>query len=268
MTTNKFLRQILVGLYLSLAASFTQAAGLTFEVQINYDTLLSNDADVVVTISGISNGQAFNETAPPTDGVWFMGEPGDFFEFNATGSARSGPTSDFGDVGDSQGSAQMMITVFGPAANLVDGGFIALLRYEIGASGFDAFSNAALGFEGPYDFDTGIPLVTASLNASADSRFGDKEEFIDTNPLTFGGPLIKERLWFFGPPSAPLPPLDPAGVKHSEFTFDFFRAAAVSSEANYNVTMSFSLVPVPVPAAAWLLGSALGLLGWMRRKAA
>ena len=267
MTTNKFLRQILVGLYLSLAASFTQAAGLTFEVQINYDTLLSNDADVVVTISGISNGQAFTEINPPTGGVWILVEPGDFYKFNATGSARSGPTSDFADVGDSQGSAQMFIIAFGPAADPVTPlGFVAQLRYEIGASGFDAFSNAALGFEGPYDFDTGIPLVTASLNASADSRFGDKEEFIDTNPLTFGGPLIKERFWFFGPPAAPLPPLDPAGVKHSEYTLDFFRAAAVSSEANYNVTMSFSVVPVP--AAAWLFASALGLLGWMRRKAA
>jgi hypothetical protein len=26
--------------------------------------------------------------------------------------------------------------------------------------------------------------------------------------------------------------------------------------------------PVPVPAAVWMMGSALGLLGWMRRRAA
>jgi len=31
--------------------------------------------------------------------------------------------------------------------------------------------------------------------------------------------------------------------------------------------MVFTTTPVPVPAAAWLFGSALGLLGWMRRRA-
>ena len=30
----------------------------------------------------------------------------------------------------------------------------------------------------------------------------------------------------------------------------------------------FSATVVPVPAAVWLMGSALGLLGWVRRKAA
>jgi len=35
---------------------------------------------------------------------------------------------------------------------------------------------------------------------------------------------------------------------------------------NYSDTFSFSATVVPVPAAAWLLGSALGVLGWMRRK--
>jgi len=189
-----------------------------------------------------------------------------FLKFVVIGSARSGPTSDFGDVGDSQGSAQMTFTAFEAAAAPVIPGFLARLDYEIGATGFDAFSNAALGFKGPFDFDTGAPLITASLNASADTRFGDKEEFIDTDPRTFGGPLIKEKSWFFGPPAAPLPPLDPAGVKHSELTLDFFRAAAVSSEATYMVTMSFSLVPVP--AAVWLFGSALGALGWRRRRKA
>jgi hypothetical protein len=34
------------------------------------------------------------------------------------------------------------------------------------------------------------------------------------------------------------------------------------------VRIRMDVLPVPVPAAAWLFGSALGLLGWMRRKAA
>lgn len=32
--------------------------------------------------------------------------------------------------------------------------------------------------------------------------------------------------------------------------------------------MTFQVAPVPVPAGVWLFGSALGLLGWMRRKKA
>ena len=34
------------------------------------------------------------------------------------------------------------------------------------------------------------------------------------------------------------------------------------------VTEDIPIPPVPVPAAVWLFGSALGVLGWMRRKAA
>lgn len=34
------------------------------------------------------------------------------------------------------------------------------------------------------------------------------------------------------------------------------------------LTWTLTTTPVPVPAAVWLFGSALGLMGWMRRKAA
>ncbi len=35
----------------------------------------------------------------------------------------------------------------------------------------------------------------------------------------------------------------------------------------FSFTGRFEITPVPVPAALWLSGSALGLLGWMRRRA-
>jgi len=45
-------------------------------------------------------------------------------------------------------------------------------------------------------------------------------------------------------------------------------ALAASGGAGFADDMSATLTAIPVPAAVWLFGSALGLLGWMRRKTA
>ena len=38
------------------------------------------------------------------------------------------------------------------------------------------------------------------------------------------------------------------------------------SSGSYNFELEITPIAVPIPAAAWLFGSALGLIGWMRRK--
>ena len=45
-----------------------------------------------------------------------------------------------------------------------------------------------------------------------------------------------------------------------------FTAALLFDDLNHALSLGFTAVPVP--AAVWLFGSALGVLGWMRRKAA
>jgi hypothetical protein len=46
--------------------------------------------------------------------------------------------------------------------------------------------------------------------------------------------------------------------------------ARVTDRANMSDSLSFNVTvaPIPIPAAVWLFGSALGLFGWMRRRAA
>ncbi len=51
--------------------------------------------------------------------------------------------------------------------------------------------------------------------------------------------------------------------------YDINELGQIVGYGTYNGEQTaFLLTPVPVPAAAWLLGSALGLLGWMQRRAA
>jgi hypothetical protein len=54
-----------------------------------------------------------------------------------------------------------------------------------------------------------------------------------------------------------------SGSEAAEFTSTFNVFAS-----DTDLLTAWSLAPVPVPAAVWLFGSALGLLGWMRRRKA
>ncbi len=59
------------------------------------------------------------------------------------------------------------------------------------------------------------------------------------------------------------------GIAGSALTIYIQRALSESPTSPFTqgYTLQFTASPVPVPAAVWLFGSALGLMGWMRRKA-
>jgi len=255
----------MIGLCLGLIASSAHAE-LTFEVQIDSSVLLHNDADATITIEGVSNGVPFltvNPSPAPAP-TWAVSLPGDFVTFRATGSARSGPTGMIADAGDSAVSATMNMTALGDGQPIGGSGVAAgfAIAYLISASGDDAFAtvNGDLRGTSPYDPDA-APTYLLTAQAQADTVYGDSEDFLDVG--TFGGPLVKDKLWIW-PGFGSQRPLAPGGEGFASGTLSG-HGAAISSTANYEASMTFSLSAVPEPAAAWLLGSALAVLGWMRR---
>jgi hypothetical protein len=59
----------------------------------------------------------------------------------------------------------------------------------------------------------------------------------------------------------------PAGTNVIEAQLGFNNASIFVMGAGFADNASLQVATVPVPAAVWLFGSAIGLLGWMRRKA-
>ncbi len=117
---------------------------------------------------------------------------------------------------------------------------------------FDPAFDNAIGTLGTID-------LTAGVAASADPTATLAE---DSQNLMFSYLAA-------GVPGFVIPP--PAGSFDPNATGEYNFAIQVSNTLGFGVetvAMDVQVQTVPVPAAVWLFGSALGLLGWLRRKPA
>jgi hypothetical protein len=76
------------------------------------------------------------------------------------------------------------------------------------------------------------------------------------------------NLWAFGTTNLICSPLLPFGCTTSESVYVPFLGDGFDGDFDNGkfTAAGYAVTTLPVPAAAWLFGSALGLLGWMRRR--
>ncbi len=106
---------------------------------------------------------------------------------------------------------------------------------------------------------TGSAFYTARIdNVDVQSMYLDPQVF--TTLVAFGSVNVPSLLFGAPIPSQP----GPAALTNIGIRLDFLLSAGDSA----SFTSNFVVLPavVPVPAAVWLFGSALGLMGVMRRK--
>jgi hypothetical protein len=145
------------------------------------------------------------------------------------------------------------------------------------ANSTTAVAQGSTGGEVVCDFTTtgcsapGLPLSTAFNSGALSSTLSIQPNAMTINNVTtdtgrIGGVetidlptnLVVDRQ--LGSPTA--------RVSASAVALAISEASASANTVLELLVTDATLVPVPVPAAAWLFGSALGLLGWVKRRAA
>lgn len=157
-------------------------------------------------------------------------------------------------------------------------GFNASAGTGAGGNTFSFSFSLPIALSGPIGANSSISYSLTSLTSAGaqidplNGKVAVAQE-VDTTP---GGltPLNKgvnvgDRFFFLGGPQTQNSPVYTASnVFVGNLAYDLMSVTvAFSLSPNSNVGLSgFVQQTVPVPAAVWLLGSALGVLGWIRRK--
>lgn len=184
----------------------------------------------------------------------------DFSDFSDPGSASPSGTSPWLtaliDDGGSAGSATLTLTAS-------DIGIADITQVYLNFDDALASTNLAITYaSGPAE-PTNIQTAVNTYQADGDGKFDilidfGNDNFMENESIVFNingtgaaSAFVASDFNFLS---------DPAG----EFKGPFYGAAKFQSTGNGE--QSAWVAAVPVPGAVWLMGSALGMLGWMRRK--
>jgi len=161
--------------------------------------------------------------------------------FSITYSKPSGPLTDTGISGSYSGSFEILAE----GTHVFDLDHLTLSTYTFGVNTFDLTNSKGVAvFSGGELFKLTIGGFTGS---------GPSE------PVDIGN-IDTQGDWRVLYSQDPVNQIKPSQVDYGSGGQGYFR--------NTGITGNFKITVIPVPAAVWLFGSGLGLLGWFRRKAA
>ena len=181
-------------------------------------------------------------------------------------------------------SSAFALTVDGPGTVLmIDGtdsnvtvnvtaldGTLPLAAYDFGfvtGTGYTAITSTI----GSYVFNGGDTVNFALRNRGLDNMFGTGDDLIYSilDPADYAN---QTYLLDIAPSYSQNPVVSSPYYRSLILTWDLDLNGVADTGFNLSVTTPLSsydgMAPVPLPAAAWLFGSALGVMGWMRRTGA
>jgi hypothetical protein len=210
---------------------------------------IENATDMHVGQVGFSVGENGDFEAGSQTFTWGQGDQQDtIYFYGADGNIDPFVNFGFGIV-DSGAASIFSFAFSSPVAPTIYG----LVNYTLDLAG--SFSNGSPNNGGSISMASPntLGILEGILNATAIDGIGTAASFLSGGSSTYG-PFASSGTYDCGM----------AGCTLLGTRLSFLGSGG--SDA-YSFTGRFEITPVPVPAAVWMFGSAIGLLGVMRRRA-